>query len=141
MSGLDNPIVFYPSAILLIIFALLSIGLRNIFYSLISAIGVSFLAGLMFYLLGSEYNAVIQIAIYGVAVPVILALAIMFTNHKQKDEKRNSTMKYSIFLTCGLFILTTVYWILTSFAILPEIFNSSYICYFKWNFCKICLWI
>ena len=52
---------------------------NNIFYSLLSAIIVFFIAGMFFYVLGSEYNAVIQIAIYGVAVPVIHGLAIMFT--------------------------------------------------------------
>ena len=86
MSGMYNPIVFYPAAILMILFAILAIKFRNIFYSLICAIGVFFLAGLFFYILGSEYNAIIQIAIYGVAVPVVLGLAVMFTNLKNEKN-------------------------------------------------------
>ena len=63
----------------------MSIKFKKIFYSLLCAITVFFLAGFFFYVLGSEYNAVIQIAIYGIAIPVILGLAVMFTNLK-KDE-------------------------------------------------------
>jgi len=64
MSGIDNPIIFYPVSALMILMALLTIGYRNIFRSLLCAIAVFFFAGFFFYILGSEYNAVIQIAIY-----------------------------------------------------------------------------
>ena len=79
-------------------------------------------------MLGSEYNAVIQIAIYGVAVPVVLGLAIMFTNLKKENNKtkvKQSNTKYVLFLTTGIFILTLVYLIMTSLAINPIGFNTS----------------
>ena len=60
MNGITNPIVFYPAAVVMILFALLSIKFNNIFYSLLSAIIVFFIAGMFFYILGSEYNAVIE---------------------------------------------------------------------------------
>ena len=59
---MNNPIIFYSAAFLMLLFAILTLSFRNIFYSLISAIVVFFFAGMFFYLLGSEYNAVIQIA-------------------------------------------------------------------------------
>ena len=125
MSGIDNPIIFYPLAILLVLFAILTISARNIFSSLLSAIAVFFLVGLLFYILGSEYNAVIQIAIYGVAVPVVLGLAIMFTNLKKAEkEEKTSGIKYLLILTAGLFILTLVYLIMTSLVIIPVGFNT-----------------
>lgn len=121
MNGMFNPIVFYPSAVLIILFAFLAIKFKNIFYSLLSAILVFFFAGLFFYILGSEYNAVIQIAIYGVAVPVVLGLAIMFTNLKKEEstEIKNYNSKYILFLTVGLFILAIVYLIMTSLVLNP----------------------
>lgn len=129
MNGLDNPIVFYPAAVVMLLFAVLSIIFKNIFYSLLSAIAVFFLAGMFFYVLGSEYNAVIQIAIYGVAVPVILGIAIMFTNLREHNEQahksKSSPLKYVMFLTAGIFILSLIYLILTSFAIMPIGFNMS----------------
>ena len=124
MHGIDNPLIFYPIAVLMVIFALLTISLKNIFRSLLSAIVVFFSAGILFYVLGSEYNAVIQIAIYGIAVPVVLGLAIMFTNTKKielDDSKEN--IKYVLFLGAGIFILALVYLTLTSLAIVPYGFN------------------
>ena len=91
MNGITNPIVFYPAAVVMILFALLSIKFNNIFYSLLSAIIVFFIAGMFFYILGSEYNAVIQIAIYGVAGPVILGLAIMFTEKENRKKLKQKS--------------------------------------------------
>ena len=126
MIGMNNPIIFYPLIILIVVFALLSILMKNIFYSLISAIVVFLLSGVVFYVLGSEYNAVIQLAIYGVAVPVILGLAIMFTNTKNKrSENTEINMRYLVFLTSGIFILGLIYLILTSLAVIPSGFNIS----------------
>lgn len=116
MSGIYNPIVFYPAMFLIVLFAILAIKFKNIFYSLICSIGVFFLAGMFYYILGSEYNAVIQIAIYGVAVPVVLGLAVMFTNLK-KDEKletANPILKFTMFLFGGIFSLIILHLLLVS---------------------------
>lgn len=108
MNGIDNPIVFYPILILTIAFAIATICFRNIFYSLLSAIMVFFLAGTLFYVLGSEYNAVIQIAVYGLAVPVILGLSIMITNEKKNNEtKISSKFAFIMAFFAGLFIITS----------------------------------
>ncbi len=122
-----NPIIYYPAAVTMILFALLAIKFKNIFYSLLCAIIVFFIAGLFFYILGSEYNAVIQIAIYGVAIPVILGLAVMFTNHKkdEKNEIKNSNLKYIMSLTGGIFILALIYLTKTSFVISPSSFTIN----------------
>ena len=126
MSGIDNPIIFYPASALIILFALFAIGFKNIFRSLLSAIVVFFLTGLFFYILGSEYNAVIQIAIYGIAVPVVLGLAIMFTNtQKILQNDSMSKMRYFLILSVGIFILAMVYLVLTSLAIMPIGFNVT----------------
>ena len=93
MNGMFSPIIFYPLAIALILATIFAISFRNIFYSLLSSIVVFFITGVLFYILGSEYNAIIQIAIYGVAVPVILGLAIMFTNTKPEEKKEAKDTK------------------------------------------------
>lgn len=121
MNGMFSPIIFYPLAFALVFSAILAIKFKNIFYSLLSAIVVFFVTGVLFYILGSEYNAIIQIAIYGVAVPVILGLAIMFTNIKpeEKKEKYHTKTKFLLFLFAGLFVLTMVYIFMTSLLINP----------------------
>ena len=127
MSGMFNPIIFYPLAIVLVLAAIFAISFRNIFYSLLSAIVVFFITGVLFYILGSEYNAIIQIAIYGVAVPVVLGLAIMFTNTKseEKQEKKYTKTKFLLFLFAGLFVLTMFYLTMTSLMVNPVGFEIS----------------
>ena len=129
MNGIENPVVFFFFFVVMILCGILTIYLKNIMHAILSAVVVFFLAGMFFYVLGSEYNAIIQIAIYGVAVPVILGVAVMFTNLKKisADEKRtkSSFLKYLIFLTGGIFILAIIYLLMTSFVILPDSFTYA----------------
>ncbi len=127
MNGIFNPLIFYPAAILMIVFALLTLKFKNIFYSLISAIMLFFIVGLLFYVLGSEYNAVVQIAIYGVAVPIILGLAIMFTDLKKDSESvgKISGIKFFAILFGGVFVLAVFYLILTSLLVSPMGFDVT----------------
>ena len=129
MNGIFNPLVFYSIAIILVIFTILTITFKNIFYSLLSAIIVFFATGIVFYVLGSEYNAIIQVAIYGVAIPVVLGLAIMFTNFKKEKDCENkiSKLNYILFFTTGLFILSTIYLVMTSLALNNVGFETNYI--------------
>lgn len=127
MSGMFNPIIFYSLAVAIVLAAIFSICFKNIFYSLLSAILVFFATGVLFYVLGSEYNAIIQIAIYGVAVPVVLGLAIMFTETKPegKQERKDFKIKFLLFLFAGLFILTMIYLTMTSLMVNPISFEIS----------------
>ena len=128
MIGISNPIVFYSITLLITISAILAIKFKNIFYSLISAIVTFFLAGLVFYILGSEYNAVIQIAIYGVAVPIVLGLAVMFTNiSKDRFEKNNSNFRYVLFFVAGIFVLSLIYLVPMSMLVVPDSFCTDII--------------
>ena len=79
---ISNPIIFYIASALIITSACISMFAKNIIYSLLAAILVFFSVSVIFYMLGSEYNAIIQAAIYGFAVPVIIGLSIMFTTGK-----------------------------------------------------------
>ena len=124
MNGIENPVVFYPAAFVLILFAVMTICFKNIFYSLLSSIVVFFTTGVIFYILGSEYNAVIQAAVYGIAVPVIIGLGIMFTDMKKLIKDNSSALyKALIILAGGVFLLAVIYITLTSIAISPWAFN------------------
>lgn len=126
MNEITSPIIFYPVSILLLLSVILALKFKNIFYSLLSAIIAFFLVGMLFYILGSEYNAVIQIAIYGVAVPIVLGLAVMFTDIKSlHKEKKLDLFKYLMVLFGGIFILAVVYLIMTSNVIMPNSFNLA----------------
>ena len=121
---IDNPIIFYIASFILIIFALISMFAKNIVYSLLASIMVFFAAALFFYVLGSEYNAIIQAAIYGFAVPIIIALAIMFTSGG-KSGGGNFALKYTAVLASAIFCLGFVYVIMISISMIPDTFNLT----------------
>lgn len=109
-------LIFYGFAGAMILFALLSVFSFRILYSLISAICVFFITAGVFFLLGADYNAVIQIAIYGIAIPILFILAIMFTAEKA-DKKTYITFQprfFFSFLGLGALFLSLFYLILIS---------------------------
>lgn len=119
---INNPVVFYIASFLIISFALLSMVLKNIIYSLLCAVMVFFSASIFFYVLGSEYNAIIQAAIYGLAVPVIIGISIMFTTGKGKKQKE-SVLPALVMVAASLFIMALIYVIMISLAMLPDSFH------------------
>lgn len=119
---INNPIVFYIASFLIISFALLSMFMKNIIYSLLCAVMVFFTASVFFYMLGSEYNAIIQAAIYGLAVPVIIGLSIMFTSGKDKKNK-DSILPTVVLIAGALFVMALIYVIMISLSLLPDSFH------------------
>lgn len=119
---INNPIIFYIAAALLITFALTSLFDKNIIRSLLSAIVVFFCGAIFFYVLGSEYNAIIQAAIYGLAVPIIIGISIMFTT-EGKNSPKTHVLSFVTLLAAGIFLSAFIFIILISLAIIPETFH------------------
>ena len=99
---INNPVIFYIASALIITSAFASMFAKNIIYSLLSSVVVFFSAAIIFYILGSEYNAIIQASIYGFAVPVIIGLSIMFTSGKS-ENKKNNIFTLMILITAVIF--------------------------------------
>ncbi len=73
----------------------------------------------IFFLLGADYNAVIQIAVYGIAIPIIFVFAIMFTSDK-KDKKTyiaHAPRLFFSFLGLGALFLSLIYLMATSLSL------------------------
>ena len=112
-----NSITFYGFAISILLFALLSIISNRILYSLLFAVIVFFCTGGIFFSLGADYNAVVQIAIYGVAIPVLFLFAIMFTSHTEnKSIHLSFSPKFFIAFFSATFLFM-ILWYSASFAI------------------------
>ena len=121
---INNPIIFYTASVLIIVFSLITLLNKNVIYSLLTSIIVFFSGAIFFYILGSEYNAIIQAAVYGIAVPVLIGLSIMFTLKSEESIK----IKELGFLTLisGIvfaFIFTDI--IIFSISKLPNTFNFT----------------
>ena len=120
---IDNPIIFYLAAFFILGFALLALFAKNVIYSLLYSILVFFFGALFFYILGSEYNAIIQAAIYGLAVPVIIGVSIMFTKGDKYERKKSYTVPYITLMCSGVFVLAFIYLMLISLTINPDTFS------------------
>lgn len=119
---INNPVIFYIAASILVFSALVSMFVKNILYSLLASIIVFFAAGLIFYVLGSEYNAIIQAAIYGFAVPIIIGLSIMFCS-KQSKIKKTKFLSFLIMFISVIFLLFFTDTVILSLNKFPQTFN------------------
>lgn len=112
-------LIFYGFSGAILLFAVLSIFSMRILYSLLAAVCVFFATAGIYFLLGADYNAVIQIAIYGIAIPILFVLAIMFTSDKL-DKKTYITLKprfFFSFMGIGVLFLSLIYLIATSLSL------------------------
>ena len=110
-------ITFYGFSFLILIFTVLTIFANRILYSLLYAVIAFFCAGGIFFSLGADYNAVVQIAIYGVAIPVIFLFAIMFTS-KQENKVVYISFKPRFFISfISIALLFIVIWYLVNLSI------------------------
>ncbi|MBR2525631.1 NADH-quinone oxidoreductase subunit J [bacterium] len=120
-------ITFYGFSLLILIFAILTIFANRILYSLLYAVIAFFCAGGIFFSLGADYNAVVQIMIYGVAVPVIFLFAIMFTS---KKEGKTAYLSYAprFFISfISIFLLFMLLWYSVKFAVYLNQNSANYL--------------
>ena len=123
-----NCIVFYGFGILVLLFAILAIMARNVVYSLLCAVISFFGIGGLFFSLNADYNAVVQISIYGTAIPVLFLFAIMLTS-RDDNKKLNLTLSARFFLAIiSSIVLLMLLWYSIEFAFhfdpnLSEFFN------------------
>ena len=112
-------LIFYGFSGAIIAFALLSVFSFRILYALLCAVCVFFAAAGIHFILGADYNAVIQIMIYGVAIPILFVLAIMFTAEKvdKKIYLAFSSRFFFTFLSLGILFLSLVYLIATALSL------------------------
>lgn len=112
-------LIFYGFGGAIIVFALLSVFAFRILYSLLAAVCVFFATAGIYFLLGADYNAVVQISIYGIAIPILFVLAIMFTSDKLDKKTYITAMPrfFFSFLAIGVLFLSLIYLIATSLSL------------------------
>ncbi len=113
MSELEiiKSITFYGFSMLILLFAILALVADNILYSLLFSVVVFFCTGGIFFSLGADYNAVVQIAIYAVAIPILILFSIMFVI---TDKNNNLNISFSpkfviTFISTGVISLILCY--------------------------------
>ena len=116
-SEIIKSITFYGFALLILFFSIMSVFANRILYTLLYSVIAFFCLGGIFFSLGADYNAVVQIAVYGVAVPVIFLFAIMFTSRK---ENKTVYLSYATRCFVGFIsaaLLFMILWYSVEFAV------------------------
>ena len=112
-----NSLIFYGVSASLLFFVGLTICVKKISYALISSIIAFFISSAIFFLLNADYNAVVQISVYCIAIPIIFAFSIMFTS---KNEEKAVGMTFSPRFWVSIFsgiLLALVIFYLTAIAL------------------------
>lgn len=120
-------IMFYLCAAIIICGSLFALFINRIVYTLGFSVIVFLATGLLFLLLGAEYNAVVQIAVYGIAIPILLVFAIMFTPYyKDKSINLSFSPKFTLAVVSAiLFVLTLFNIIFVSSTVLDWVFKKQ----------------
>ena len=120
-------VIFYLCAILIISCSIGTIISKKIIHSLALSVVVFIVTAGLFFLLTAEYNAVIQIAIYGIGIPILLVFAIMFTSQRlDKDIYLSFTPRFMLSLISAvLFVLTIFNILLISSSVIDWLFTPQ----------------
>ena len=126
-SDIFTSIIFYLCAVNLIFSSIFTILSRKIIYSIIFAVIVFFTVGIIFLFLSAEYNAIVQIAVYGIAIPILFVLAIMFTSYNIDKTVYLSFTPRFIFtvISAILFVLTLFNILLISSSVIEWLFTPQ----------------
>ena len=103
--------MFYILAFLTLGFALFSVIVPKPVHSVVCAVGVFFSVAALFYLLNSEFNAVVQLGVYGIGVSILLIFALMLCEGKKfkvfplKFRTVITPALAFLFFLCGFFYI------------------------------------
>jgi len=70
--------------ILTVLFAILTVELKDILYAILSFCGMCFLIGIIFWTLSAPYVAVFQLLVYAGAIVALFIAAVMLTTRKEQ---------------------------------------------------------
>ncbi|MDD3237702.1 MAG: NADH-quinone oxidoreductase subunit J [Candidatus Gastranaerophilales bacterium] len=98
-------ILFYIVASLLVVSALGVVFAPRIIYSLVSAFVAFMLVAFVFFMLNAPFNAAVQISVYGVAVAILFAFAIMMTSYNKEKNLYVALAPRTVLAAIGLFMI------------------------------------
>lgn len=90
-----NSVYFLFLSFSLLFGAILTIASKKMVYSLLWSMITFISIGGLFFVLDTTYNAIVQLLVYVVAIPILIAVSIMLI----KPEQENKNFSYSKFLS------------------------------------------
>jgi NADH-quinone oxidoreductase subunit J len=103
MSDSVNAIAFVALAIASVGGALGMLSSRNIVHAAFWLLEVSVAAAGLYYILGAEYVALVQILVYAGAVAILLIFSIMLTLRNREDAERDPDFSWGALALAAVF--------------------------------------
>lgn len=127
-----NAIIFYIISVIIIFSSIAAIFTKKIMKSIFFALVTFICFGLLFFFLNALFNGVIQISIYGIALCILFAIAVMLTNNNEEETHRIKFSPAIIFAFLGvIMILSSILIFLKETMMYDSVFktyiNSSHI--------------
>ena len=127
-----NAIIFYIISVIIIFSSIAVIFTKKIMKSVFFALVTFICFGLLFFFLNALFNGVIQISIYGIALCILFAIAVMLTNNNEEETHRIKFSPAIIFAFLGvIMILSSILIFLKETIMYDSVFktyiNSSHI--------------
>lgn len=127
-----NAILFYIISAIIIFSSIAVIFTRKIMKSVFFALVTFICFGLLFFFLNALFNGVIQISIYGIALCILFAIAVMLTNNNKEETHKIKFSPAIIFAFLGvIMILSSILIFLKETMLYDSVFktyiNSSHI--------------
>ena len=127
-----NAIIFYIISVIIIFSSIAAIFTKKIMKSIFFALVTFICFGLLFFFLNALFNGVIQISIYGIALCILFAIAVMLTNNNEEETHRIKFSPAIIFAFLGvIMILSSILIFLKETIMYDSVFktyiNSSHI--------------
>ena len=127
-----NAIIFYIISAIIIFSSIAVIFKKKIMKSVFFALVTFICFGLLFFFLNALFNGVIQISIYGIALCILFAIAVMLTNNNEEETHKIKFSPAIIFAFLGvIMILSSILIFLKETMMYDSVFktyiNSSHI--------------
>lgn len=109
---MNNPVVFYLLAGLMISGALATVLVRNILHSALFLIGTFFTTAVLYLTLNAEFVAIAQVLVYIGGVVIFVLFTVLLTSHLGESALiSDGFRKYLGVLLSGGFLMTTLWFV------------------------------
>lgn len=100
-----NAIIFFIVSIIAIFSSIAVVLTKRIMNSVFFALICFVCFGFLFFSLNALFNGVIQISIYGIALSILFAIAIMITNIQNEENQKIKLSPRTFLAICGIIMI------------------------------------
>ena len=101
MDQVGNIILYFVTALVIIVFSVMTVTSRKILRSATYLLFVLLATAVMYFQLGYQFLGAVQIAVYAGGIMVLFVFAILLTHRPNQDEQALTSHKRVLGITCS----------------------------------------